>query len=493
MRCRPYTFTAADYRRVCRSLKKADAALKYGGMRKGELRDLLAERFDGVMLRKDVDLEVAFPLMDWGRLNHAVCSKLKAKLKSLSASCSEGYDVLRSRCFRHTLETSTAVVELCGRAMEMYQVEEGTDGGHIESFRLDFAKSYGGQRRGYGEPDSKAIGEGDAGGGKGRKRGLEEVEATNKIRPSDDNNNNNNNNSSSSSSSSSSATLPLVKSEPAPQISEYDLYVSSRPPTSAEIAIVSRLVEMGFTPLQSLKGCRLASDLYHHGMYPSNVRMFADEAMCVIVDEMEQKAEEEEIDRARVESERERDREGERQRENAMRERDDRMGREIIRDPYVGALAALKKYEVGSYAMGKVEGFGDAVRKIFGNGGGGGGGEGLEATMSDARAAALKFLKLESLGLKWYGSSSYGYIRKVCGLVVDDDDDDCCRAAKGITQIANMLEEELYSLERQEGGIPKGFRDEIDNVQFGDVEVVQVYKSDDAKEASKDKQVFFVD
>ena len=46
---------------------------------------------------------------------------------------------------------------------------------------------------------------------------------------------------------------------------------------------------MGFPKLESIQGCRAAARKFHHGMYPSNCSIVVDEAMCLIVEEMEEK------------------------------------------------------------------------------------------------------------------------------------------------------------------------------------------------------------
>ena len=80
-----------------------------------------------------------------------------------------------------------------------------------------------------------------------------------------------------------------MQSEPSRGEDAISALLSREPLSDREFAIVSRLTEMGFPKLESIQGCRAAAKKFHHGMYPSNCSIVVDEAMCLIVEEMEEK------------------------------------------------------------------------------------------------------------------------------------------------------------------------------------------------------------
>ncbi|GMI09463.1 hypothetical protein TrRE_jg5590 [Triparma retinervis] len=226
-----------------------------------------------------------------------------------------------------------------------------------------------------------------------------------------------------------------VKNEPTRGVDALTALLTREPLSDQEFAIVSRLTEMGFPKLESIQGCRAAAKKFHHGMYPSNCSIVVDEAMCLIVEEMEEKTMTVMMDRARVESERENDRREEERREKEKEERRrERAGGGDTVDQLIktfGSSSVILRSPCSSL---------------------------IKASLSDGtkKASCIRILNLERNALRWYGVNCRAYFLVTLPERVEK---------MGGTKVAweeevRILEQAMYSLsEAGGGGTPKIFEE----------------------------------
>ncbi|GMI41348.1 hypothetical protein TrCOL_g8189 [Triparma columacea] len=229
-----------------------------------------------------------------------------------------------------------------------------------------------------------------------------------------------------------------VKSEPSRGEDAISALLSREPLSDREFAIVSRLTEMGFPKLESIQGCRAAARKFHHGMYPSNCSIVVDEAMCLIVEEMEEKTMTVMMDRARVESERENDRREEERREREKEERKkERGGRGDTVDQLIqtfGSSSVILRSPCSSL---------------------------MKASLSDGtrKASCIRILNLERNAQRWYGVNCRAYFLATLPQRVER----MGGTKEAWEEEVRILEKAMFSLsEAGGGGTPRIFEDAQD-------------------------------